>query len=136
MIIAFLLSLACVTIAVMMLRFNSLKKRVSQQLNEVLGELRQLQRNHNLLMNADLSFAKQLAEANRQILSLDKQVQSLENKRENDGAYQHALRILEMGGDKEEIISSCHLSNAEAELLMNLHAYRAVIKTHPNRVNS
>jgi hypothetical protein len=36
-----------------------------------------------------------------------------------------------MGGSKEEIINSCHLSHAEAELLMNLNAYRAVIKTHP-----
>ncbi|KTC68000.1 hypothetical protein Lbir_2602 [Legionella birminghamensis] len=81
------------------------------------------------LVNADLVFAKQLAELNRQLGSIESQVQKIENKRNNDGGYQHALRILQMGGDKEEIIDNCHLSNAEAELLMNLHAYREAIKT-------
>lgn len=81
------------------------------------------------MVNADLVFAKKLAEINKQLVSMDNQLQSLETKRDNDGGYQHALKILEMGGNKDEIISSCHLSNAEAELLMNLHAYRAVIKT-------
>lgn len=28
-----------------------------------------------------------------------------------------------------EIVNSCHLSNAEAELIMNLQAYRAALKT-------
>jgi hypothetical protein len=60
---------------------------------------------------------------------MDNQLQDLENKRDNDGGYQHALRILEMGGDRDEIVTSCHLSNAEAELLMNLQAYRSALKT-------
>jgi len=72
-------------------------------------------------------FAKQLAEINRHLISIENQLQSQANQRHNDGGYQHALRILEMGGDKSEIVDSCHLSNAEAELLMNLNAYRKVI---------
>ena len=89
----------------------------------------QIQRDHPVLINADLTFAKQLREINKQLISMDNQIQELENKRDNDGGYQHALRILEMGGDRDEIVSSCHLSNAEAELLMNLQAYRSAIKT-------
>lgn len=88
----------------------------------------QIGRDHPVLVNADLFFSKQLREINKQLVSMDNQIQNLENIRENDGGYQHALRILEMGGDKEEIINSCHLSNAEAELLMNLQAYRSAIK--------
>jgi len=88
----------------------------------------QIIKDHPVLINADLLFAKQLNEINKQLISMDNQIQELENKRDNDGGYQHALRILEMGGDRDEIISSCHLSNAEAELLMNLQAYRSAMK--------
>lgn len=88
----------------------------------------EVKKDHPILVHADLVFAKQLREVNAQLVSMDNQLQNLENIRENDGGYQHALRILEMGGNREEIVSSCHLSNAEAELLMNLQAYRSAIK--------
>lgn len=87
-------------------------------------------KDHPILVKADLVFAKHLREINTQLVSMDNQLQDLENVRENDGGYQHALRILEMGGSREEIIENCHLSNAEAELLMNLQAYRAAIKSN------
>lgn len=112
--------------------YQKMTANLREQIQSITQELKQMKRNHSVLVNADLGFAKQVAEIHRQLVSMDKQLQSLENKRDNDGGYQHALRILEMGGDKEEIISSCHLSNAEAELLMNLNAYRTVIKSHPN----
>lgn len=88
----------------------------------------QIKKDHPVLIHADLLFAKQLSEINSQLISMDNQLQGLENKRDNDGGYQHALRILEMGGNKDEIVNSCHLSNAEAELLMNLQAYRSAMK--------
>lgn len=88
----------------------------------------QIAKDHPVLIHADLLFSRQLRELNSQFVSMDNQLQELENKRDNDGGYQHALRILEMGGDRDEIMSSCHLSNAEAELLMNLQAYRSAIK--------
>lgn len=104
---------------------------LSEQVKSLKNEMYEDQQEHKLLVNADLVFAKQIAEINRQLISMDNQLQSLENKRDNDGGYQHALHILEMGGSKEEIMSSCHLSHAEAELLINLNAYRTVIKSHP-----
>ncbi|MCA0403206.1 MAG: DUF2802 domain-containing protein [Proteobacteria bacterium] len=110
--------------------FRKLKKE-AQDLKDAFDEIKL---NHHLLVNADLSFGKQIAEINKQILSLDNHLQQLENKRDNDGGYQHALRILEMGGSREEIIGNCHLSNAEAELLMNLSAYRMAIKKQQSEV--
>ena len=108
------------------------RKQISVQ-QEKLDSLEQLTaqilKDHPVLINADLLFAKQLREINKQLISMDNQLQDLENKRDNDGGYQHALRILEMGGDRDEIVASCHLSNAEAELLMNLQAYRSALKT-------
>lgn len=109
-------------------RYLRLFAELEQQIKALTRQLQQEKTNSNLFVNADLSFSKQLAEINRQLISMDNQLQALENKRENDGGYQHALRILEMGGDKEEIINSCHLSNAEAELLINLQAYRTMMK--------
>lgn len=116
----------------LMLHYRKHFADLRQQLAALSNEVKQYQHHHSLLVNADLVFAKQLTEINRQFVSMDNQLQALENKRDNDGSYQHALRILEMGGDKEEIIGSCHLSNAEAELLMNLNAYRTVIKKTPH----
>ena len=80
------------------------------------------------LLSADILFGKSLAELNQQIISIDNKIEHIDNQRHNDGGYQHALKILEMGGDKLEIMESCHLSNAEAELLINLHAYRSATK--------
>lgn len=109
-----------------------MRHRAMLELREKIEQLEQsMQRvtqDHPMLVNADLIFSRQLKDINAQLVSMDNQIQSLENKRDNDGGYQHALRILEMGGDKAEIMKSCHLSNAEADLLINLHAYRKTIK--------
>lgn len=101
---------------------------IENQVGDLVKSLAQMQKDHPVLINADLLFSKQLMEINAQLVSMDNQLQNLENKRNNDGSYQHALRILEMGGNKDEIISNCHLSNAEADLLLNLQAYRVAIK--------
>ena len=101
---------------------------LQEQLTSVEKMVLEVKKDHPILVNADLLFAKQLHEINKQLISMDNQLQELENKRDNDGGYQHALRILEMGGNRDEIVNSCHLSNAEAELLMNLQAYRSAIK--------
>ncbi|MDI9817642.1 MULTISPECIES: DUF2802 domain-containing protein [unclassified Legionella] len=130
MIIALLMALLCLLIFSIIRYYRSIEE-VKQQIQAISQEIKQLHRNHTVLVNADLAFAKQMTEIDRQLVSMDNQIQALENKRDNDGGYQHALCILEMGGEKEEIINSCHLSNAEAELLMNLHAYRTAIKAHP-----
>lgn len=103
--------------------------RLGEQFKALEKAIENIVKDHPVLINADLKFSKQLREINSQLVSMDNQLQNLENIRDNDGGYQHAFRILEMGGNKEEIIESCHLSSAEAELLMNLQAYRSAIKT-------
>lgn len=97
------------------------------QLKELERTIQQVAKDHPVLVHADLVFAQQIRDITAQLVSMDNQIQHLENKRDNDGGYKHALKILEMGGNKEEIIENCHLSRAEAELLMNLQAYRTAI---------
>lgn len=97
--------------------------------------MEKIEKNHPVLINADLVFAKKLNEINKQLVSMDNQLQDLANKRDNDGGYQHALRILEMGGSRDEIVTNCHLSSAEADLLMNLQAYRSAMKVVSEEVS-
>lgn len=103
-------------------------KSMKSDLDQLRKDQQELSRDHPALVTADLYFARQLQELNQQLISMDGQLQQLENVRQNDGGYQHALRILEMGGSRDEIMDSCHLSKAEADLIMNLHAYRAAVK--------
>jgi len=105
-----------------------LNAKQQDQIKDLEAAVQSINKDHPILIKADLFFSRQLREINSQLISMDNQLQGLENIRENDGGYQHALRILEMGGNKDEIVESCHLSNAEAELLMNLHAYRSAMK--------
>ncbi|MCC5792955.1 MAG: DUF2802 domain-containing protein [Legionellaceae bacterium] len=108
-------------------QMRQLQKQVQKDVKAVHEQLKMLQQENAALVSADLSFGRQIHEFCQQLISIEHQLQSLENSRGNDGAHQHALRILAMGGDKEEIIKNCHLSNAEAELIMNLHAYRVAL---------
>ncbi|RAP36064.1 hypothetical protein B1207_10870 [Legionella quinlivanii] len=119
----------CGLFALFIMKQRKEMKSLSLKLSQLSKSVERYQSEQTALVNADLVFAKQLTDLNRQLGSIDSQVNMIENKRNNDGGYQHALRILQMGGDKAEIIDNCHLSNAEAELLMNLHAYREAIKT-------
>lgn len=124
------LSIAILLIqSVVLLRQKKQLKQSDERIESLVQSIEEMSRDHSHLIHADLLFSRQLHEINTQLISMDNQMQGLENVRENDGGYQHALRILEMGGSREEIIESCHLSSAEAELLMNLQAYRSAMQT-------
>ncbi|MCW8410309.1 DUF2802 domain-containing protein [Legionella sp. PATHC035] len=130
--IIFLLSLNAVILSLgVNYLLNQRKKLIAfqEQLDTQQKSIDEITKDHPMLIHADLLFSKQLKEINTQLISMDNQIQDLENKRDNDGGYRHALRILEMGGNRDEIVESCHLSPAEADLLMNLQAYRTAMKT-------
>ena len=100
---------------------QDLMKKYMKDCDQVLEE-------YPALLMADLQFSKRMKQMDQTLLAIEQKIQALENKRDNDGGYQHALKILEMGGTKEEIIESCHLTAAEAELLMSLHSYRVALQ--------
>lgn len=130
--ITFLLSVNVVIFLFIVNYLLSQRKKLigfREDLNTQQKLIDQITKDHPVLIHADLLFSKQLKEINTQLISMDNQIQDLENKRDNDGGYRHALRILEMGGNRDEIVESCHLSLAEADLLMNLQAYRTAMKT-------
>lgn len=130
--ITFFLSVTAVIVSIIANFLLSHRKKINAVQEKVEMQQKiidQISKDHPVLIHADLLFAKQLKEINNQLISMDNQIQDLENKRDNDGGYRHALRILEMGGNRDEIVENCHLSPAEAELLMNLQAYRVAMKT-------
>lgn len=90
-----------------------------------------LEQETQALLHADILFGKGLKELSQLIAQLDDRQEMIENQRNNDSAYQHALRILQMGGGVEDIIQDCHLSQAEADLLANIHAYHTVNNSTP-----
>lgn len=101
---------------------------LTKRIDTLESALQPIMQAQKAMMSADVDIEHQIQEIFKQVISMDKQIQALENIRANDGGYQHALHILQMGGTKDEIVNSCHLTNAEAELLMNLQAYREAIK--------
>ena len=80
------------------------------------------------LLNADIVFGKSLSILKEQLNAIDDRQAYIENRRSNDGGYQYALKLLALGSSVDEIIESCSLSPAEAELIANLEAYRAIKK--------
>lgn len=127
--IALLLINGTITLGLALVMYKQLRyaNRQQQQLRLCETALADIHVQHKGMLKADIQFSQQLQALDKQLLSLSVQLQQLENKRDNDGGYHHALRILEMGGTRDEIIEGCHLSNAQADLLMNLHAYRTAI---------
>lgn len=89
-------------------------------------ELLRLKNDKNQLIKADIVFEKLTHDLKEQLLAVDDRVEQLENQRNNDGGYQQALKMLQMGANKDDIINTCNLSHAEAELLMNLFAYQSL----------
>jgi septal ring factor EnvC (AmiA/AmiB activator) len=118
--LATLVSLLLVSVIALFSRLRQQQKIIDEKQNQI----KEIMTEIKALLNADIIFGKSVTELNQHVVSLDSKIEQLENRQQNDGSYQHALRILEMGGGKEEIMQSCHLSNAEAELLINLNAYR------------
>lgn len=76
------------------------------------------------LLNADIVFGRSVSSLKDQLNSLDDRQARVENRRNNDGGYQHALKLLSLGSSIDEIIKDCNISPAEAELLANLQAYQ------------
>jgi len=61
-----------------------------------------------------------------EIEKINKNHTYLQNSVSAPSAYKQALKMVSMGADTEEVMTSCDLGRAEAELLTNLQGYRKV----------
>ncbi|MCG5494037.1 DUF2802 domain-containing protein [Ectothiorhodospira variabilis] len=61
------------------------------------------------------------ARIERQIARLAEQQEELLLRVPDEGAYQHALRLVRQGAGREALVDQCGLSLGEAELLLAMH---------------
>lgn len=100
---------------------------LEQQLEQHAKRLVIVEQEMKALLGADITFGRSLANLKDQLNAIDDRQSRVENRRSNDGGYQHALKLLSMGSSVEEVMQTCNLTHAEAELLANLQAYKSSI---------
>lgn len=99
-------------------------KSVEKELEGLTSKNNSFEKELRALLRADIIFGQSLNQLKKHLLALDDKQTMFESRRSNDGGYQHALKLLELGSSIEQIIQDCNLTHAEAELLANLQAYQ------------
>ncbi|MFC3149856.1 DUF2802 domain-containing protein [Litoribrevibacter euphylliae] len=87
------------------------RQQVSDELAKVLAEFSAFKSSSIGIGKKVMGIEKELAE------TVEKQ-QDFEFQDPNSLPYTQASRLIQMGADAEDLVNSCGLSNAEAELLM------------------
>ena len=103
---------------------NKKNRCLEKEINAILSKYKTMESEMKALLRADIIFGQCVSKLKKQLCALDDKQTLFESRRSNDGGYQHALKLLEMGGSIEEVIRDCNLTPAEAELLANLQAYQ------------
>lgn len=111
-------SLFCfVILAIRQIYADKRQRAQDRSLNSIRKEI-------NLFRTADLQLGKSIAELVELVKKLENRQDKIEMKLMNQSGYNQGIKILEMGGGMSDIIDTCHLTKAEAELLCNLHDYK------------
>ncbi len=74
------------------------------------------------LGNVTVDIGEQVNHISRQIHHLDSRQDEIDLRDQTEKPIQQAIALVERGADIEEIIQNCHLSHAEAELLLRIHS--------------
>ncbi len=73
------------------------------------------------MTSGSIGMGKRLMDAERRLdIALEKQ-QELENRDPGVLAYNQAARLMEMGGNVDDLVKSCGIGRPEAELMALLH---------------
>lgn len=107
-------------VALLLSRYYQQTRMLQQQLDELKKEVATLR-------TADLTLATQLRRITTDIYSIDERQEKIEHAQVNDSAYSQALKLAEMGASTDELIKTCKISKAEADLLQSLNAYKTLI---------
>jgi len=87
------------------------RAQVNDELARVLAEFKAFR-------SSSIGIGKKVMGIERELAETVEKQQDLEFQDPNSLPYTQASRLIEMGADAEDIVNSCGLSNAEAELLM------------------
>lgn len=123
--IIFVITLSVITfLSVGILIFWMFRERAKT--NRLTARIDDLKTRVNEQYLSQQAMLNQLATLEDQTVNLSQLENELQDNKENRSAYKQALKMIEMGADLEDIISTCELNRAEAELLMNLQTYKQV----------
>lgn len=70
------------------------------------------------------AFIKRIDAINQQLQGMNDAQESIEKNIQGQGSYKQALKMVEMGASLDEVMETCELGRAEAELLQNIQGYR------------
>lgn len=91
-------------------------------------KIHQLQKLIRGLQTADMRFSRKVDELQQETEQLSSStLESTESPdlKHND-KYRYALKLLQMGMDLDEVMETCEIGHAEAELIQNLDGYQRV----------
>lgn len=92
-------------------KITASKQAVEQQLADVLSELKAFK-------SSTMGIGKKVMNIERDLADTVEKQQDLEFNDPNALPYNQASRLVQMGADVDDLMSSCGISKAEAELLM------------------
>ena len=92
------------------------------------SRLRDISKQTKVLMDADQFFKITHQKFQSSLDSLESRIESMEQGQRHKGAYHQASKMVEMGAKPTEVVSTCKISKAEANLLANLNAYKSILR--------
>jgi hypothetical protein len=92
-------------------RSEQQRELVQKQLTKVMDELQAYK-------NTSIGLGKKVHSIEMELADTVEKQQDLEFQDPNSLPYTQASRLIQMGADADDLVSSCGLSTAEAELLM------------------
>ncbi len=116
---------ALALIAVGLIFFSVMHFRLRKNLFSLIDIVSQLQQETRILRQADLTFGVRSDNIENEFLQLKKQVDVREKQDAIPSAYTQAMKMVEMGANMKDITQTCHLSSAEAKLLLNIKSFAA-----------
>lgn len=92
--------------------------------DELQKKLLQLQKSIRGLQVADMRFNRKVDELKHETEEALNQAEHDEGDVSREEKYHYALKLLQMGLNLEEVMKSCELGRAEAELLQTMEGYQ------------
>ncbi|GAB4392649.1 MAG: hypothetical protein Tsb005_07570 [Gammaproteobacteria bacterium] len=106
-----------------------LRKQVEQSQESLRGMRKQLK----LLLHADVGLGHQVQKITRHYELLEERQENAEHQPQQ-AAYNHAMKLLELGSDLDSVVQASGISYAEARLLASLR--RNNVKQQPSVANT
>lgn len=115
-----LLSILTITIFLSLVLYYCYKN-FNQQINKLTQESLKLKKELRIVGASAIGVGQRLGKFEEYTQRLASRQQHTELKQGNTASYAHAMKIVALGGNVDDMIDGCGLTRAEAELVFMLH---------------